>query len=265
MNKGYNIDTGDVAVSYFCNNDSSIHVDSCNDRYEIIFSLSSLGTCIVEGNEHILNPGSILIIPPLNFHVCSYGVASNIEGYSVKFMKSAIDAKVLPMLDKIFQGSEEGGRFYSSDCILDPINDIFRRFEDAFLLPDEEKKAFLSMLINELIIFLSVTEGISVSRADNELGVRVAKYLNSNIEKNISLDRLATRFFVSKYHLCHAFKKFSGISVHSYINHKRIMYAKQLIESGECASAVAEKVGFGDYSSFYRAYVKIVGKAPTKE
>ena len=265
MNKSFNIDTDDISVCYFSNNESNIHIDSCNDRYEIIFSLSSLGTCIVEGNEHILNPGSVLIIPPLSFRVHSYAADLSIEGYSVKFTKSAIDPRVLSMLDKIFCSTNDGGRFYSSECVLDTITDIFRRFEDAFLLPDEEKKVFLCMLVNELVIFLSVTEAISISRTDNELGARVAKYLNSNIEKNISLDRLATRFFVSKYHLCHAFKKFTGISVHSYINHKRIMYAKQLIESGECASAVAEKVGFGDYSSFYRAYVKIVGKAPTKE
>ena len=41
------------------------------------------------------------------------------------------------------------------------------------------------------------------------------------------------------------------------------MYAKQLIESGETASGAAYRVGFGDYSAFYRAYVKVLGVAPT--
>ena len=91
----------------------------------------------------------------------------------------------------------------------------------------------------------------------------LVRYLNENAERDISLDRLARRFFVSKYHLCRAFKKHNGISVHGYINRKRVMYAKQLIESGETASRAAYQVGFGDYSAFYRAYVKIVGKSPT--
>lgn len=264
MDKVYTIDTGDVIVNYFCNNVNS-HSDSCNDGYEIIFALSSLGTCTVEGDEHILTAKSLLIIPPLSFHIQSYNPDQNIQGYSVKFVKSIIDESVIPMLDKIFSGANGKGRFYSSGCITDAVSDIFRRFDDALLLPEEEKRAFLKMLVNEAVILLSAVEGIIISRTDNELGARVAKFLNANIEKNISLDRLATRFFVSKYHLCRAFKKYSGTSVHSYINHKRIMYAKQLIESGENASAVAERVGFGDYSSFYRAYVKLVGKAPTKE
>ena len=84
-----------------------------------------------------------------------------------------------------------------------------------------------------------------------------------NLSRDVSLDTLARRFFVSKYYLCRAFKKHNGVSVHGYINHKRVMYAKQLIEQGETASGAAYKVGFGDYSAFYRAYVKIIGKAPT--
>jgi AraC-like DNA-binding protein len=75
--------------------------------------------------------------------------------------------------------------------------------------------------------------------------------------------QLAKRFFVSKYYLCRAFKKHNGISVHGYVNQKRVMYAKQLIESGETASSAAYRVGFGDYSAFYRAYVKIVGRSPS--
>ena len=121
------------------------------------------------------------------------------------------------------------------------------------------------MLIAEIIILLSASAGERMLHSEEELGARVIRYLNSHIEHSINLDKLAKRFFVSKYHLCRAFKKHNGISVHGYLVQKRIIYAKQLIESSETASGAAYKVGFGDYSAFYRAYVKIVGKAPTAE
>jgi len=73
---------------------------------------------------------------------------------------------------------------------------------------------------------------------------------------------LAHRFFVSKYYLCRAFKRQSGSSIHNYINLKRVLYAKRLIESGETASHAAYMVGFGDYSAFYRAYMKHIGSSP---
>jgi AraC-like DNA-binding protein len=265
MKKGYIFDLGEVSVSYFCDKDAfnDICRSGCHDKYEIIYAVSPLGDCTVEGNSHVLTPRTLLLIPPMSYH--NHVLHENVcEGYSVSFSVGALTDRVLPMLDRISTESAEGGRFYSSDCICDSLSDIFRRFEDASALPELEQRAFVETLICEMIIFLSASEGLVFSRTDNELGARVTKYLNANIERNISLDKLAGRFFVSKYHLCRAFKKYSGVSVHSYINHKRIMYAKQLIESGETASGAAERVGYGDYSAFYRAYVRIVGKSPRK-
>ena len=123
----------------------------------------------------------------------------------------------------------------------------------------------MQAVLSEIIILLSAAEGERITHLGEELGARVTAYLNDNIDKNISLDRLARRFFVSKYYLCRAFKSYSGISIHAYVNQKRILHAKQLIASGMTASHAAERVGFGDYSAFYRAYTKIVGKSPTAQ
>ena len=266
MRKGYIIDTCDVSARYFCSaEDSGILGDSCRDRYEIIYAISPLGCCMIEGNEHQLSERTVLLIPPLCFRSHSFNGMGEFEGYSISFKEAALNDTIRTMLHKIVTNGDISGRFYQPNVVSDAICDIFIRFDDAFLLTGDERAAFLSTLVSEIVIFLSAVEGRAISNQEDELGAKVAKYLNSNIEKAISLDRLATKFFISKYHLCRAFKQYSGTSVHSYINHKRIMYAKQLIEAGETASGAAERVGFGDYSAFYRAYVKIVGKSPTKE
>ena len=266
MKKGYTIESSDVSVRYFCSAENSgILGDSCRDRYEIIYAISPLGRCVIEGEEHQLSQRSIMLIPPLCFRSHSCKEVRCFEGYSISFRADILNDTVRTMLDKIMSDGALAGRFYSSGIVTYAICDIFRRFDDAFLLSGEEREAFVNTLVCEAVIFLSAIEGRAISVEENELGARVAKYLNANIEKAISLDRLATKFFISKYHLCRAFKKHSGTSVHSYMNHKRIMYAKQLIEGGETASGAAERVGFGDYSAFYRAYVKIVGKSPTKD
>ena len=130
-------------------------------------------------------------------------------------------------------------------------------------LPEEKRDVYFDLLISELVVLLCTSKKEVISYNEDEIGIRVIKYLNDHIDKNISLDYLAKKFFVSKYYLCRAFKKHNGISVHGYINQKRVTYAKQLIEQGETASGAAYKVGFGDYSAFYRAYVKVTGKSPT--
>ena len=49
-----------------------------------------------------------------------------------------------------------------------------------------------------------------------------------------------------------------------YLTVKRLVYARQRIEAGEPATHAYLACGFNDYSSFYRAYVKYFGTAPTK-
>ena len=126
-----------------------------------------------------------------------------------------------------------------------------------------EKKLYMEALLTEILVLLFSQKYEKNNRNEDELGARVAKYLNANLSKEICLDKLAARFFVSKYYLCRAFKNYSGISPHAYIIRKRLSCAKQLIDSGVTAAVAAEMMGFGDYSAFYRAYVKILGKAPT--
>jgi len=267
MKNEYTISNDNVTVSRFSSSRGFIPIskNNCHERYEIIFALSNLGTCKVEGGEYSLVARSILLIQPMAFHNYYAFDDSTLEGYSICFSDSVLSKCVLDMLNKIFGDENNSGKYYPAKGVCDALCDIFRRFDDAHILGTNEQSAFLDTLIAELIIFLSATEFKTISHNEQELGIRVAKYLNSNIEKNISLDRLATRFFVSKYHLCRAFKDYTGVSVHSYMNYKRIIHAKTLIESGCTASCAAERVGFGDYSAFYRAYVRIIGKSPTKE
>ena len=63
-------------------------------------------------------------------------------------------------------------------------------------------------------------------------------------------------------------KEHAGVRLDAYVSDVTELSrsgAVKLIESGETASVAAYRVGFGDYSSFYRAYVKIVGHAPTSQ
>ena len=258
------ISLGDINVRYLSsdNQSESAQSDFCHEKFEIVFFKSSCGAVTVEGKQYNPSSGSLILVNPFAYHRVEQSPESEFEAWSLLFSKMSLSQAVAEMLDTIIGESDNSGKFYNADD-LSSVETVFNRFQVADRLPDDKKRAYVEMLISELIILLSSYDGDSITHSNDCLGARVVRYLNNHIEKNISLDKLARRFFVSKYHLCRAFKEYCGISVHSYINRKRIMYARQLIESGETASGAAEKVGFGDYSAFYRAYFKIVGKSPT--
>ena len=78
----------------------------------------------------------------------------------------------------------------------------------------------------------------------------------------VTLDMLSTKFFISKSHLCNSFKKTVGITVNEYILHRRIMLAKQLMETDTSWMEICHQCGFNSYTSFARCFKKTSGFAP---
>ncbi len=235
----------------------------CHDAYEILYVVSGNGKYVIEGVEYPIRSGTVLFAPPFLYHSITLDEDTHYERYVLQFFVGDLTPSAQEFLASLTKSLDGVGCYYAADALSPSIISVFDRFGYADSLPERERREFRRLLSSELVLLLSVATRESIPGDERELGARVIKYLNEHIDRDVSLDKLAKRFFVSKYYLCRAFKKHNGISVHGYINQKRIMYAKQLIESGETASGAAYRVGFGDYSAFYRAYIKLIGVAPT--
>ena len=259
-----------MSVSHHINysRPQSLDNDHCHSSYEILYILNGTGKYIIEGSTFPIIPGTLMVIRPFEYHsvvIDSISEDAPYDRFVIHFSDVDLVSEASNLLHKFLESDGTSGRYYTPAVISSEILSLMDRFEGLNKMPDEEKRAYFKILMSELVVLLSVSGGEKMKHDEAELGARVIRYLNDNITKNICLDKLAKKFFVSKFYLCRAFKKHNGISVHGYVNRKRVMYAKQLIDSGETASSAAYKVGFGDYSAFYRAYVKTIGKAPTAE
>ena len=237
----------------------------CHDTYEVLYIISGKGEYLVEGSTFAILPGTLMLIRPLVYHSVRLDPSVQYERYVINFSTEGIMGEALDLLESMLDEDPEctGGRYFVASCLPQAAINVFERLRELVPMQQGKRRLYAKTLIAELIVLLSLSNGEKMYHNEIELGARVIRYLNENLDRDISLDKLAKMFFVSKYYLCRAFKKHNGISIHGYVNQKRVMYAKQFIESGETASAAAYRVGFGDYSSFYRAYVKVIGKAPT--
>ena len=61
------------------------------------------------------------------------------------------------------------------------------------------------------------------------------------------------------------FRKETGESLYGYISRRRLQAARELIGSGVNVTDACFQVGYGSYSSFFRAYVKQFGVSPTEK
>jgi len=136
-------------------------------------------------------------------------------------------------------------------------------------MPEDMREMAVSVTVQNLLtklLFMSKTVDNTAPKGNVNTAVAdMIIYLNENICSPISLDFLAKKFYISKHHLNKVFRKATGTTVGKYINYKRITQAQQLINKGYSASRAAMESGFGDYSSFYRAYTKLLGHVPSED
>lgn len=101
---------------------------------------------------------------------------------------------------------------------------------------------------------------IEYSEAINQ----VLQYIDTNIAEDLSIEKLASVFFLSKYYLMRKFKQHTGYSIHQYVLQKRLIAANQFLRQGHSVITACMESGFQDYANFTRAFKKMYGLSPKK-
>ena len=168
-----------------------------------------------------------------------------------------------------FRTADRTGR-----CLLLPdegqrkeLSALLTSFEKA--LQDERpgSDTMRDTLIAQLLITvnrISAADAPAADRAVDEKIGRTLSYINENLTADLSIDTLADRVFLSRYHFMRLFKEQTGSTVHQYVRQKRLLYAARLIREGVPAVRAAGDAGFNDYSVFHRAFRSSFGITPAE-
>lgn len=122
----------------------------------------------------------------------------------------------------------------------------------------------VSQAIQNILLFLLETLNKQGElRGSSETITYLVKYMNNHFTKNLTIDELAQFAGLSKYHLSREFKKYTGFSIHDYLNELRISHAKTLLVGTDIPCyKVGILVGLPNENTFLRLFKEKVGMTP---
>ena len=242
-----------------------------HDFYEVYLFLKGSAEYWIEGRRVSMVPGDFILINPTELHrSIILPEATDYERIVLWINKDYLQSlsSVSTDLSLCFDSSNPShkNRIRPSGATLSPLATIMTSLVEEYCRDSWGKNECLQAIFIQLMVELnrSIKETVPKSSKETEdnFVYNVLKYINENYSEDMSLDGLAERFFVSKYHLSHSFRREVGVSVYRYIMLKRLLAAKELLQSGVPAGEVAYATGFGDYAGFWRAFKTEYGISP---
>ena len=92
----------------------------------------------------------------------------------------------------------------------------------------------------------------------------IKDWIHQHFAQEISLDGIAREFSVSKYHLCHEYKRCTGQTILETVIADRVSAAKKLLVYSDLSiQTIAEHTGFADASAMGRTFQKFEGLSPS--
>lgn len=240
-----------------------------HDFHKVVIFISGKAAYHIEGKSYHLKPWDILLVDRHAIHRPEIDPSVPYERF-ILWIKND-----LPQNDllKCFQKAND--RSYNlirlNPNVQEKLKDILLEMEasahtDGFCKDILTQALFLQFMVYLNRIFLEKQYIIDPKSYtfDSQID-SLLRYINHNLDENLSVENLASRYYVSKYHLMRKFKEETGYTIHSYIINKRLLLARSLISQGTPILKAAQESGFREYSTFARAYRKQFGKAPSDD
>lgn len=238
---------------------------------KIVVFLSGAASYIVEGRTYRLQPWDVLFIRHHDIH---RPVIDPIAPYErvVIWIEPGYLSRVSTKKTDLSRCFAEAGRRQKNLCrpwpemrtrlsrLIDDVEaaDASNDFGSDVLF----EATFLRLMVAFNRLMLTLPDAQQDAFEYDPKISEILRYINENLSADLSIDAIAGRYYMSRYHFMRKFKEVTGYTAHNYVRQKRLAYASQLIANGASPSEAAELSGFTDYSSFLRAFKQQFSTTP---
>lgn len=244
-----------------------------HDFYEVYFFLSGKVDYIIDGRTYHLKENDILIINSKEIHRPIIDPKEVYERIVIFIrpefiMTRSREVNNLSMCFLQINANKHINLLKASDQLLALIKGNIVRIKEISKLGNFGSDLLKESYLTELLVYLNylylenIEGDYHVDVTCNKNIDQLIRYICMNLQGDLSLDVLADQLYISKYHLSRQFKRYTGLTLHRFIQYKRMLTAKDLLRKGTNVTTVCHECGFQDYSNFIRAFTREFGMSP---
>lgn len=224
----------------------------CHDGYELLYIRRGAGEQMINGSVTAFRQGDIVIIRPGESHATTATAANG------------CDVDVMQFFDS-FLREEKGSLRVLRSGVLHPRDGNFAlAFDKLSELGrfDSQSRDLLQEGLIRCICGLCVQLCISDAAVQpSGMIARVCEFLETS--RDISLKYVAQHFHYSPEHLSRRFKREMGVGFREWCDRIRMRRAAEMLSAEHLTlSEIALMLGYGEESSFVRAFKRVYGMSP---
>lgn len=140
------------------------------------------------------------------------------------------------------------------------------KFDDLFsVFALENEAAPLKDFVNQLLTDCTSSVSASKNQRENPIIEKVCRYIDENLDKDLSLDILANVADVSTFYLSKLFKEEKTENIVNFVTNKRLERARQLLsETKYSIKEITAFTGYNDQNYFSRLFKNKFGISPSE-
>lgn len=240
-----------------------------HDFHKVVIFISGKAAYHIEGKSYHLKPWDILLVNRHAIHRPEIDPSVPYERFILWIQNDIPWQELLKCFQKANDRSYNLIRLNSA--LQEKMKDILFELENSAKSDGYGKNILTQSLFLQFMVYLNrifLEKQYIFDKKSYTFDSQIAsilQYINHNLKEDLSVETLASRYYVSKYHLMRKFKEETGYTLHNYIVNKRLLMARTLISEGMPVTKAAQESGFAEYSTFSRAYRKQFKTTPSEE
>ena len=239
-----------------------------HDFHKVIIFLSGRAAYHIEGKSYYLKPWDILLVNRHAIHKPEIDFSVPYERFVLWIRDDIKSTELLRCFQKAIDRSYNLIRLDSDT--QEKLKQLLYELEAALKDKKFGSELLGSALFTQFMVYVNriflekqyIYDARSYS-SDSQIE-ELLRYINHNLTEDLSIETLARKYYLSKYHTMRKFKEETGYTIHNYIISKRLLLARTKISEGTPILKAAQLSGFSDHTTFSRAYKKQFGIAPSQ-